>query len=331
MQPEPEDLGGGLWSVPVPIPGNPLAYTLVYALESPRGPVLIDAGWQHEDAWTALTGGLATFGIDVADVHGVVVTHFHPDHAGLAGRVREASGGWIAMHHADADIVRLFNSVDRARRTGIEHDSMKRAGASAAELEGFAGGGGRVDPPAIPDRELSDGDMIDLPGRKLRAIHTPGHSPGHICLHLEDADRIFTGDHVLPRITPHIGLYPYDTPDVDPLGEFLGSLGRIGEMTVDEVLPAHQYRFADLPARVREIVEHHEERLGEVTALLSASPTTLWDVAAGLTWRHPWTEMPMEARRMATGEAAAHLRTLENRGLVRRADAGDLLAFTLAG
>lgn len=67
-----------------PHPGQPLAYTLVYAVESPRGPVLIDAGWHHEDAWTALRDGLGTFGIDVADVHGVVVTHFHPDHSGLA-------------------------------------------------------------------------------------------------------------------------------------------------------------------------------------------------------------------------------------------------------
>ncbi|TDC42607.1 MBL fold metallo-hydrolase [Actinomadura sp. KC345] len=328
MQPEPEDLGGGLWSVPVPIPDNPLAYTLVYALESPKGPVLIDAGWQHEDAWAALRGGLGTFGIDVADVHGVVVTHFHPDHAGLAGRVRETSGAWIAMHHADAEFIRMFHTTDRAQRSSMELASLRRAGASDAELTEPADGG-RVDPPAIPDRELSDRELVDLPGRSLRTIWTPGHSPGHICLHLEDGDRIFTGDHVLPRITPHVGLYPYDIPDVDPLGQFLGSLDKVSAMSVDEVLPAHQYRFNGLSGRAQEIIDHHEERLAEVAALLSSRPTTLWEVTAGLTWRHAWADMAQGSRRMAAAEAAAHIRTLETRGVARREGTDDPLRYVL--
>ncbi|MEU8124123.1 MBL fold metallo-hydrolase [Spirillospora sp. NPDC049024] len=328
MQPEPEDLGGGLWSVPVPIPDNPLAYTLVYALESPRGPVLIDAGWQHEDAWASLRDGLGTFGIDVADVHGVVVTHFHPDHSGLAGRVREASGAWIAMHHADAAIVRLFHEVGHGGRRAFELTALRRAGAAESDLTGPTQPA-RVSPPAIPDRELSDGDLVDVPGRRLRAVWTPGHSPGHICLNLEDGDRIFTGDHVLPRITPHIGLYPYDTPDVDPLSGFLGSLDKVSAMGVDEVLPAHQYRFRGLGERAREIIAHHEERLAEVAALLSSTPVTLWDLTAGLTWRHPWADMAQQARRMAAAEAAAHLRTLETRGVARREGTDDPLRYRL--
>ncbi|MGH3241860.1 MAG: MBL fold metallo-hydrolase [Spirillospora sp.] len=328
MRPEPEDLGGGLWSVPVPIPDNPLAYTLVYAVESPRGPVLIDAGWQHEDAWTALRDGLAAFGIDVADVHGVVVTHFHPDHSGLAGRVRDTSDAWIAMHHADAEIVRLFHAVGQGGRRAFELSALRRAGAAESDLTGAARQT-PVAPPAIPDRELSDGDLVDLPGRRLRTIWTPGHSPGHICLHLEDGDRIFTGDHVLPRITPHIGLYPYDLPDVDPLGDFLGSLDKVSAMTVDEVLPAHQFRFTGLSGRAQEIVRHHEERLAEVTDLLSSQPITLWDLTAALTWRHPWAGMDQRARRMAAAEAAAHVRTLETRGVARREGTGDPLRYIL--
>ncbi|TDE28567.1 MBL fold metallo-hydrolase [Actinomadura sp. 6K520] len=328
MQPEPEDLGGGLWSVPVPIPDNPLAYTLVYAVESPQGPVLIDAGWHHEDAWAALRGGLGTFGIDVADVRGVVVTHYHPDHAGLAGRVREASGAWVAMHHADAEITRLFRSVGQGGRRTFELTALRRAGAGESDLAAPPPDR-RVEPPAVPDRELSDGDLVDLPGRRLRAIWTPGHSPGHICLHLEDGDRIFTGDHVLPRITPHIGLYPYDIPDVDPLSDFLGSLDKVSAMSVDEVLPAHQYRFNGLSARAQEIIEHHEQRLAEVTALLSAHPKTLWDITAGLTWRNPWQEMAQFARRMAAAEAAAHIRTLETRGVARREGTTDPLRYRL--
>lgn len=326
------DLGGGVWTVPVPIPGNPLGTTLVYALESDRGLVLVDAGWEHEDAWVALRDGLGSLGLDLADVHGVVVTHYHPDHAGLAGRVRETTGAWIAMHARDTEIIRLFRAaVDQDADRGWEMDSLRRAGAVGQDLAAAQGRGRRdhVDPPAVPDRELADGDLVDLPGRKLRVIWTPGHSPGHICLHLEDGDRIFTGDHVLPRITPHIGLYPYDLPDVDPLGDFLGSLERVAQIRAAEVLPAHQHRFKGLAERAEAISAHHEERLAELTALLSAVPTTLWELSSVLTWRQPWSEMAPLARRMAAGEAAAHLRTLERRGVAHRHGTDDPLRYVL--
>lgn len=329
MRAVPEDLGGGVWSVPVPIVGNPLAYTLVYALEGEGGLVLVDAGWQHEDAWVALRDGLGSLGLSITDVRGVVVTHFHPDHAGLAGRVRETSGAWIAMHHNDAEIVRFFTEmVGEDAGRGWELGALRRAGADPCELDAY-GERQHVDPPALPDRELADGDLVDLPGRKLRVVWTPGHSPGHICLHLEEAGRIFTGDHVLPRITPHIGLYPYDRADVDPLGDYLGSLGKVAEIKADDVLPAHQYRFTGLGARVQEIVDHHEERLTELTELLSASPATLWELTGGLHWRNSWDEMPLIARQMAAGEAAAHLRTLENRGIARRVGDADPIRFSL--
>ena len=86
----------GLWSIPVPLP-IPLRYVLVYAFETERGPYLVDAGWNTDDAFDALCGGLATAGFAMSDVQGVMVTHIHPDHYGLAGRVRESSDAWIAL------------------------------------------------------------------------------------------------------------------------------------------------------------------------------------------------------------------------------------------
>lgn len=100
-------------------------------------------------------------------------------------------------------------------------------------------------------------------------------------------------------------------------------------MSVEEVLPAHQFRFSGLSARAREIITHHEERLAEVAALLSSSPITLWDLTAGLTWRHPWEDMAQQARRMAAAEAAAHIRTLETRAVARREGTDDPLRYVL--
>lgn len=323
----PQDLGGGVWSVPVPIPGSPLGYTLVYAVESPQGPVLVDAGWNHPDAWDALSGGLAALGLDVSTVRGVVVTHFHPDHAGLAGQVREASGGWIAMHEDDAALVRLMTEHAAGEHDTFQADMLRRAGADPGEARQVMGG--RPTPPALPDRELRDGDLVDLPGRRLRAVHTPGHTPGHICLHLEDADRLFTGDHVLPDITPHIGIYPYDRDDVDPLSDFLASLDRVGDLGPLDALPAHEWIFPDVAARAAEIRHHHEEKLERLRALLAErpQPLTIWEVAAMMTWNRPWDDLAPMLRGMAAGEAAAHLRTLEARGRIRRLTGVDLVRF----
>src|SRR6202043_4101341 len=101
---------------------------------------------------------------------------------------------------------------------------------------------------ALPDRELSDGDLADVPGWKLRAVHTPGHTPGHLCFVDERSRRLFSGDHVLPRITPNISVQRADP--VGPLEDYLNSLARTRDLDVDEVLPAHEWRFKGLSERI---------------------------------------------------------------------------------
>src|SRR5215469_6809982 len=103
--PPVEQLAGDLWSIPVPIPANPLRYVLSYVFASDGGLVLLDTGWDADESWQALTGGLRTIGADPRDVRGVLVSHMHFDHVGLAGRVQAASGAWIAMHPADSAVL----------------------------------------------------------------------------------------------------------------------------------------------------------------------------------------------------------------------------------
>src|SRR3954467_8225634 len=113
------DQGGGVRSLRVPIPNNPLGYTLVYVVDTDSGPVLIDTGWDDPLSWDTLTEGLSACGTTVGEIHGVVITHHHPDHHGLSGQVREASGAWVAMHAADASIVRRTRETrpERCSRT----------------------------------------------------------------------------------------------------------------------------------------------------------------------------------------------------------------------
>ncbi|MFE7462710.1 MBL fold metallo-hydrolase [Streptomyces sp. NPDC057499] len=338
------DHGGGVHSIKVPIPDNPLGHTLVHVLETGRGPVLIDTGWDDPEAWDTLVAGLEAVGTEVAEIHGVVVTHHHPDHHGLSGRVREASGAWIAMHAADTAIVRRT----RASRPGTwmtylvakltavgapeEHLAPLREAAAAGErmrtLPGLRA--------AVPDREIVPGELLDLAGRSLRAIWTPGHTPGHVCLHLEEKHpgnlpgrgRLFSGDHLLPGISPHIGLYedPDDATVTDPLGDYLDSLERIGRLGAAEVLPAHQYAFTDAAGRVRELLAHHEERLTGLLGLL-AGPLTPWQLAERMEWNRPWDRIPHGSRNIAVSEAEAHLRRLVKLGRAEAVAGSEPVAY----
>src|SRR5690348_2847671 len=131
--PPVEQVRPGLWSIPVPLP-IPLRYVFVYAFETDKGPFLVDAGWNTDDAYDALSAGLGQAGFEMADVQGVMVTHIHPDHYGLAGRVQEMSDAWIALHPADAALVhdRYEEPTDLLERMGA---MLRKLGAPASELE----------------------------------------------------------------------------------------------------------------------------------------------------------------------------------------------------
>ncbi|MEU3334819.1 MBL fold metallo-hydrolase [Streptomyces sp. NPDC002144] len=334
------DHGGGVRSVRVPIPDNPLGHTLVYVVDTDRGPVLVDTGWDDPASWDTLVEGLVGCGTAVEDIHGVVITHHHPDHHGLSGKVREASGAWVAMHAADTAIVRRTRETQPGRWFSYMSTKLTAAGAPEEHvaplrtprprttLPGFS--------PALPDREIVPGELLDLPGRRLRAIWTPGHTPGHVCLHLEEehpaqlpgSGRLFSGDHLLPEITPHIGLYedPDDATVTDPLGDYLDSLERVGRLAPAEVLPAHQYAFTDAAARVRQLLDHHEERLTDLRSLL-VEPLTPWQLAERMEWNRPWDQIPYGSRNIAVSEAEAHLRRLVKLGRAEAVTGSDPVTY----
>lgn len=321
------DHGGGVQSIRVPIPDNPLGHTLVYVVDTDSGPVLIDAGWDDPASWATLAAGLTACGTAVADVAGVVVTHHHPDHHGLSGQVRAASGAWIAMHAADAAVVRRTREAPAERWYTYMADKLTAAGAPEAHVTPIRTAAPHAtfpgSTPALPDREITPGELLPLPGRTLRAIWTPGHTPGHVCLHLEESHpenlpgngRLFSGDHVLPGITPHIGLYedPDDATVTDPLGDYLASLERIALLSPAEILPAHQHPFTDTTPRTEALLLHHSDRLSALHALLT-TPLTPWQLAEQMPWNRPWPEIPHASRNIAVSEAEAHLRRLVKLG-----------------
>lgn len=315
--PPVERVRPGLWSVPVPLPNSSLRYVFVYVFETDRGAYIIDAGWNTDEAFDSLSAGLGEAGFAMSDVRGVLVTHIHPDHYGLAGRVRDASGAWISLHPADAALItdRYDEPTDLLERVGT---MLRRLGAPEAEMVSLqtAAMPLRALVDAVqPDVLLEDGQRPDVPGWDLSAIWTPGHSPGHLCFWEPRYQLMLSGDHVLPRITPNIPFHPQAGDD--PLGDFLESLDKLENYDADEVLPAHEHRFVGLQGRLEELRVHHQHRFEEIVVAIGDGVTTAWGIAERMHWSRSWDRIEGFMRRAAVAEAMAHLRTLERRGVLR--------------
>ncbi len=322
-RPPVEEVRPGLWSVPVPIPDNPLRYVLSYFLESDRGIAVVDPGWNTPASWDALLAGFDACGASVSDTSAIIVTHIHPDHYGLAGRLRQASGAPVALHPADAAQIPARYGERQGEILVDMNALLVRAGVPSGQVAPLTESslGIREFVELVePDILLGDGDMAPAgKGWQLRAIWTPGHSPGHLSFYEERLNVLLSGDHVLPRITPNVSLHVESGEN--PLADYLASLDKVEQLVVNEVLPAHEWRFSPLSARVSELRQHHESRLAELLAVLRAKPLTVWEVTQALTWALPFSAFSDFMKRAAVGESLAHLVFLEKQGRVQRQSA----------
>ena len=300
----------------MPFP-NPLGYVLCYSIRVRRGVVLVDLGWDSDEAWDALRLGLRRAGAELGDVVGAVLTHLHPDHHGLAERLRNTTGAWIAAHPAELPHVA---ADEQARDQYLVQMAgwLRRCGCPPSELAALASGAAEVTTrlaAVAPDVRLADGAEVPETEGRLVSVHTPGHTPGHLCLVDESRRLIFTGDHVLPRVTPNVSWRP--DVDPDPLADFVSSLERLRPYAMDYLaLPGHEWAFDRLDRRLDELLEHHRERLDEVQSAVMAGASTTWDVARSIKWRRPFETLESRARRSALGETGSHLIRLANAGRI---------------
>jgi glyoxylase-like metal-dependent hydrolase (beta-lactamase superfamily II) len=176
---------------------------------------------------------------------------------------------------------------------------------------------------------LEEDDKISIGDYVFRCIETPGHTKGHMCLY-EPSKKIFiAGDHILNDITPTIQLWSYDW---NPLKEYLKSLDKVYELDIKLVLPGHRSIFRSYKERIQELKHHHQKRLDEIISILEKDNQDAYQVASQMTWDiiyDSWDLFPVSQKWFGIGEAIAHLKYLEEKGIVRRDIQGQKILFSL--
>jgi glyoxylase-like metal-dependent hydrolase (beta-lactamase superfamily II) len=323
----------GVWRLPLPLINSPLGHVNTYLVRADNGYLLVDCGWDTADTLRALEGHFRALDIRLPDVRHLVITHIHPDHYGLAGRLREITSADLRFHRLE----RLFiesRYVNADELMGEMREWLRMNGTPPAELDQLnrssMGMMERVQI-AYPDITLDGGEEIPCGKYAFRVIWTPGHSAGHICLYDARNKVLLSGDHVLPHITPSVGLHVRATSN--PLADYLDSLRLIGKLEAELVLPGHGEPFPGLPERTGELLAHHHRRLEEVVTLLGKEPgvpLTGFVLASRMGWsrRRTWDDLTGFERRMAVTEALAHIELLHARGQVaKRFENGEITYF----
>lgn len=290
----------------------------VYVVSSDDGATLVDCGIHHpspahDHDWSLLQEAITDTGIRVTDVSRLVITHPHVDHYGMAARVVAETGCRLWMHEAAAGELRMYSDPDalvEGLRSmlldhGVDEDDLE-------ELVGFEDWRAFVADLVLPTDAVSGGESFSVGDRAWKVVHTPGHSPSHICLWSPSDRLLISGDHLLGSVTPHID-FRRGYGD-DPLGDFLASLEVVEHLDPALVLPGHGRPFTDGAVRARVVARHHDRRLGAIVQVLRREPKT----AVQITDEIFGATLLNFHRRLALGESLAHLAYLRKRGEVER-------------
>lgn len=323
--PPPAFVRNGVWEIPQRMPVGRLGYSLCYIFRDDAERLhVVDPGWDLDDNWAVLESSLASFGATVANVATIVATHLHPDHLGMAERLRAATGAKLVLHEVEHEIA--ANYADRDRQADVLADRLNAWGVPPSRhsdiwFPSLESGQYRI--PA-PDELVRDGDLLEMSGSGLRVLHTPGHTQGHICLVEETRSLVLTGNLILPTTYAGLGLGG-DSP-VNPLIDYLASVNAIAAYDDHEVLPGHGYRFTGLAQRCRQSREHHLRRSREVAAVLSRSgDSSIWAIASQLTWGGGWERLRGSTLYSALSQTAMHrdyLQTAVRQGTTADPDLG---------
>ena len=313
---------GVLW-LRLPLPMK-LDHVNVFALDDGDGWTLVDAGLSSKrgrELWERIltSGPLAG-----KPVRRVVVTHYHPDHVGLAGWFQAVHGAELVTTRTSWLYARMLVLDEQATSPPEAMEFYRGGGMPAPLLEkrrterpmNFAD---MVWPMPLGFTRIAEGEVLAAAGRLWDIRCGNGHAPEHATFWSRDDGLVLGGDQLLGSISPNLGVYATE-PGADPVGEWLESCERLAGFARDDqlVLPGHRLPYFGLPARLGQLIGEHHTALARLEAFL-ATPRTAHDCFAPLYGR----TIGEGEYGLALAEAVGHLNHLERTGRAgRRRDAG---------
>jgi glyoxylase-like metal-dependent hydrolase (beta-lactamase superfamily II) len=298
-------------SVPTPFYVGPVNVYLIE--EDPL--TLIDAGPRDERSLEALRSGLGSLGYKLSDIKRIIISHAHADHFGLARVIVEESGATVYIHEWDAPAVSANTDYreyrDLLTAAGVPREAIDRMEAGYEKFKGFAY-------PLDHVETIKDNDEILFEHESLRVVHTPGHTPGSICLVRTSNRLVFASDTVLKTITPN----PVLSPDpinakrrFQSLGEYLVSLARIRALAPTVLKGGHGDDVTDYDEHFHRMYRFTNARQAKLLALLPKNGASAWAASMLL-----FPDAGGYHRFLALSETVAHLdyAVAENRLLIER-------------
>jgi glyoxylase-like metal-dependent hydrolase (beta-lactamase superfamily II) len=295
----------------------------LWLLDDGPGWTIVDCGITSDAtkaAWEQVFAGA----LQGKPVVRVIATHMHPDHIGLAHWLTERWDCRLWVSATDYNGARVASQSttgfggERAAAFFASHgltdpEAMAKVRARANYYAGMV--------PAVPPafRRLMNDMTVAIGAHDWRCIAGYGHAPEHMALYCEGLKLLISGDMVLPRISTNVSVHDLE-PEADSLSLYLDSLSRYEPLPADTlVLPSHGKPFRGLHARIRQLREHHDERLADVMSACRAKPCSAADLLPVLFKR----TLDLHQTTFAMGEAVAHLHALWYGGQLRRERGAD--------
>lgn len=302
----------------------------LYALEDDDGWWVFDTGLKLDatrEAWERVAREFFAG----KPVIGMICSHCHPDHVGMAGWISERWQAPLWMTHGEYYMGMMFSrgsgdgplweAEEFYRRAGVDENFLERFRKRTRSFSGL------TEPLPRTFHRVREGDSFRIAGSRWEAVLGEGHSPEHLCLLNRERKLLLAGDQVIPLITPNVSVLALE-PESNPLRDFLGATRRLLDLP-DEVLvlPAHNTPFRGLHRRLWQLIDHHENHLAALEEAC-ASPRTAIELLPVLFHR----TLDIEQAGLALGECIAHLHLLLARGrLERKLDEAGLYRYrTLA-
>ena len=320
------EVAADIYQVRLPLPFA-LNHVNCYLLRDGDGWTIVDTGLNRPEIHAGWQAAFAALGIIPTQVRRIVVTHMHPDHIGLAGRLQQETGAAVFMSPREWEVATIAWVENRERGEHLA-GYLRHAGAPADVGAIVEGQQQKLRQQTLPTpvdvQMLRAGDEITMAGRRFEVIHAPGHADGQIIFYAP-ADRLMLcGDQVLLRITPNIGFWP--STQADPLGRYLASLAALRDLAVDVAFPGHHGVITDWHGRIGELLHHHDERLEAMVRAAAGGATALETSTVVFNFDR---FSPHEIR-FAVAETLAHLEYLVDAGRLERYEKDGYVAYRAA-